>query len=280
MEKSSEAELGIIRTMGGRIAHDDELGFSYLDSQTHAARMTMPTGPQVADQSGDVDAGAMATLLDTVCGVGAMASLEFLEVVATIDLRIDYLRRLSLGEDIEARSEVCHTGGQPQNGSLVMHGCVKRRGDENEIARCTGRFIRRLLPQVTAQKGVIRQEAPRVAVSYSEFMGFQEGAQDSMILPYRPGLLGNGSLPSLHGGAIAALLQESGCLYMRRHARVKLPLATAHFSFLRFGRPADLHAMPEVIRLGSGATTIRVEAFQKAEAGRPVACAILTFAPL
>lgn len=279
MQQVPKVELGVIRAMRGRIAHDDELGICYSDSLNQAAHLTMPAGPQVGDGNQHVDAGAVATLLDTACGIGAMTSLGFLEVVATIDLRIDYMDRLALGPVIEARSEISHRAGTIGNGSIVMQGSVSRQSDNGVAARCVGRFTRRCLPNASLEDRMIAEGKPSGAASYTEFMGFQDGAQDSTILPYRLGLLGNGSLPSLHGGVIAALLQEAGCRYMRRHASEVLPLVTAQFNFLRFGRPADLCAVPEAMRLGRGAATIRVNAIQMTDAARPIACAMLTFAP-
>lgn len=81
----------------------------------------------------------------------------------------------------------------------------------------------------------------------------------------------------MHGGAIAAHLQDCGRRFVERASERPMILLTAHFSFLRFGRPVDVTAQPEPVRIGRSTATIRVSAHQGKDAGRPIACATLTF---
>ena len=62
---------------------------------------------------GDVEAqvihgGAITTLLDNLSGMACAASLEEFRFVATLDLRIDYMRPAESGRDILAEAECYH----------------------------------------------------------------------------------------------------------------------------------------------------------------------------
>jgi uncharacterized protein (TIGR00369 family) len=72
--------------------------------------------PYRADLVGDPDTGVIAggvatTLLDQVCGVAAVAALKEPTSVATIDLRIDYMRPSKPGCDLMAEA-YCYKAGR------------------------------------------------------------------------------------------------------------------------------------------------------------------------
>lgn len=71
--------------------------------------------PYRADLVGDPDTGVIAggvlvAFLDHVCGAAAMAGLRELKVLATLDLRIDYMRPAQPGRDILAEA-FCYKAG-------------------------------------------------------------------------------------------------------------------------------------------------------------------------
>lgn len=279
MQQMSRTERGVLRTMRGRIAHDDELGMRYEDVPGRACGITMPAGASVDGGDGRVDEGALATLLDTVCGIGAMAHMDFEEAVATLDLRIDYFARPPLGTPLRATSEVTHQAGAPGAGSLLVTAEARGTGAPLAAARATGRFIRRPMPAQEGEAGSYPSGTFREARDYAALMAFRSSEPGHTVLPFRPGLVGNGSLPSLHGGAVAALLQECACRYLaaQRDGAAPLALVTAHFSFLRFGRSADVEARAMPVRLGWATATLEVDAFQDSAEDRPIARAVLTF---
>ena len=118
-------------------------------------------------------------------------------------------------------------------------------------------------------------------VPYARFLGLTAGRQgEELITTMRFGahLVGNPSLPALHGGTLGALL-ESAAIFelMWRAETVVLPKTiTLTVDYLRPGAPVDTHARGVVTRQGRRVTNVRMEAWQ-ADRGAPVATAHAVF---
>lgn len=87
--------------------HAVYLGLQVIETGPRFAVMKLPYRPEIV---GDprrkvVFGGAITTLLDHASGLCVACSLENLEAIATIDLRIDYLRAAQPGCDLYARTE-------------------------------------------------------------------------------------------------------------------------------------------------------------------------------
>lgn len=273
-------ELGLARTMRGRIRHDDELGVRYGGDAGGAVTLTLEDASFLRDGSagGAIGTGPMATILDSACGVAAMARLEFREAVATVDLRLDFLRPPEPGKGIVAAARVAEILGQPGRGSVVVRAEARHAGDPSMplLAVAVGRFIRRPLGEASPPGSVPPPGPLAVGDSYDTLMGFRRGGDGAVVMPFRPGLVGNGSLPSLHGGAIAAHLQESARMALGAAASTPFTLATAHFTYLRFGASEDVVARPEVVRAGVNTASVHVTSYQQ-DAQRPIATGAFTF---
>jgi uncharacterized protein (TIGR00369 family) len=71
--------------------------------------------PYRAELVGDPDTGVIAggvitTFLDQLCGVAAIAAMDVPAIVATIDLRIDYMRPAAPGRDVLAEAQCYKLG--------------------------------------------------------------------------------------------------------------------------------------------------------------------------
>ena len=82
----------LFKTMGIDIAR--------IDNGT--AEMAMPFSMRLSDHRGALHRGALVTLLDTTCGLAIFSALQSMRPIATIDLRIDYLRSIPTGVGIRA----------------------------------------------------------------------------------------------------------------------------------------------------------------------------------
>lgn len=123
------------------------------------------------------------------------------------------------------------------------------------------------------------------SIPYLHFMGIsfdRRGDELTAIIRYHDSLIGNPSLPALHGGAIAAFLESSALIELSWRALLKKieasPLVphdiksgtqvempkTIDFTvdYLRTGLPRDAYARASVRRSGRRYASVFVEAWQ------------------
>lgn len=88
------------------IPHSKEAGIVVGSLAADAADLRLPYR---ADWLGDAERGLIATgivttLVDTACGLAVLAKLGSYEPIATLDLRMDYLRAAVAGRDLHCRA--------------------------------------------------------------------------------------------------------------------------------------------------------------------------------
>ncbi len=82
------------------------LGFRLVSVQSGEAAMAMPwRADLVGDpQTGVLAGGVITTLLDHVCGLAVSMALPQQNAIATLDLRLDYMRAAVPGREIIAKA--------------------------------------------------------------------------------------------------------------------------------------------------------------------------------
>ncbi|NWG46980.1 MAG: PaaI family thioesterase [Alphaproteobacteria bacterium] len=88
------------------IPHGRALGIRCTGIEEGRARLEMPyRADLVGDpETGVLHGGVITTLLDTVSGLAALSALDRLRSMATLDLRIDYMRPASPEETVFAEA--------------------------------------------------------------------------------------------------------------------------------------------------------------------------------
>jgi uncharacterized protein (TIGR00369 family) len=89
------------------IPHARACGMEIVELTAAHATLTMPFRDHfLADtERGLIHPGAISTLVDTTCGVALMAAAGPVERIATLDLRLDYLRPALSPKPLFARAE-------------------------------------------------------------------------------------------------------------------------------------------------------------------------------
>lgn len=119
------------------------------------------------------------------------------------------------------------------------------------------------------------------AIPYLRFLGVTvESVGGELIgkMAYSDPLIGNASLPALHGGAIGALLESTAILqtFLESETLVLPKIVTITVDFLRSGRPVDTFAKGTITKQGRRVVNVGVEAWQEDRA-RPIARANAIF---
>ena len=82
------------------------LGFESVSLDKATAVLKVPYDKKLVGDpdTGVIAGGVVTTLLDHCCGQAAHAALDSFKFIATLDLRIDYMRAAEPGKDIFARA--------------------------------------------------------------------------------------------------------------------------------------------------------------------------------
>lgn len=103
---SKDALVALLPQLAAGAAHTHALGFAFDGLDEDAVRLRVPWRE---DLVGDPDSGVFAgglvtTLLDHVGGLAVWAALERFESIATLDMRVDYMRPAAKGRDLIAQA--------------------------------------------------------------------------------------------------------------------------------------------------------------------------------
>jgi uncharacterized protein (TIGR00369 family) len=112
-------------------------------------------------------------------------------------------------------------------------------------------------------------------IPYARFLGIKverKGSEITTILPYQDSLIGNTSLPALHGGAIGAFLELTSVIQLLFDTSCERLPKTVDISidYLRSGKPVDTYGRAIVTRQGRRVANVRAEIWQE-EKSKPVA---------
>jgi uncharacterized protein (TIGR00369 family) len=104
----AESAEEMMRRAVGVIPHVLELGMQVVHAARGMAIMSLPYQEHLIGnpETGVLHGGVITTLIDSACGLAAVSAPEVPRRVATLDLRIDYLRPATPRRMVFARAEV------------------------------------------------------------------------------------------------------------------------------------------------------------------------------
>jgi uncharacterized protein (TIGR00369 family) len=110
---------------------------------------------------------------------------------------------------------------------------------------------------------------------YARFLGLvsdRDVDRLTVTMPFADKLIGNPVLPALHGGSTAALLELTAVAQVALlYPRLELPRPiNVTVTYLRSGRPQDVHARAVISKAGRRVAHVQAEAWQDDEA-QPIA---------
>ena len=114
-------------------------------------------------------------------------------------------------------------------------------------------------------------------VPFAGFLGLSLGLDDEGLFCKVAGdekLIGNPTLPALHGGVLGSLLESAAIFLLIWEIETPTIPKTINMSidYLRSGRPVDTYARGVVTKQGRRVANVRVEAWQE-DARNPIAAA-------
>lgn len=123
--------------------------------------------------------------------------------------------------------------------------------------------------------------AVQETIPYARFMGITAELVDGEVIGrmrYADHLVGNASVPALHGGTLGALMESTAIFKLLWHGETTTVPKTINITveYLRGARPEDVFARAEFTRHGRRVANVRVFAYQE-DLERPVAVATAHF---
>lgn len=117
------------------------------------------------------------------------------------------------------------------------------------------------------------------AIPYARFLGLsmkREGPTPIGVLSFGEALVGDATIPALHGGTLAALLESTAMMaVLVDPATTTMPRTiTITIDYLRSGRAQDTFCRPRIVRQGRRVAVVAVEAYQD-DPDKPCATAIV-----
>jgi len=107
-EKPTLVPHEIVAQYMGTLPHAKELGIVAVHVVRGMGILRLPYADKLVGnpENGVLHGGVVTTLIDTVCGLAALTAPPRPQPLATLDLRIDYLRPATPHLDLFARAEV------------------------------------------------------------------------------------------------------------------------------------------------------------------------------
>ncbi|MEZ5727929.1 MAG: hotdog domain-containing protein [Burkholderiaceae bacterium] len=252
--------------------------------------MSLPADPRwnVDTERGLLHPGVLTVLADTTCGGAVGFALKKPTTLATLDLRMDYLRAPLAGQDVVCVGD-CY---RITRSVAFARGLLTQDDPTRPVAEIQATFM------LNTPSGPRRAEAttieagidPRMVAAPPAPQGWQAPGSDAPIpldrevpyagylgirvvrepdrllfrMPYRDDLVGNPNLPALHGGVVAAFAESSALLHLVLALDGSRYPKGIDFSadYLRPGRPLDTWAQCDIVRLGSRVALVQIRCWQ------------------
>ena len=144
--RGPEAFRAILRQVfGGDIPHVEALGIFVEAFEGPRILMRLPYREELVGdpESGVLHGGAVTTLIDSACGLGVVAALDKPRPVATLDLRIDYLKPAEAGRDLLCRAECYRVAHQV---AFARASAFHEGAEDAPVAAALGSFMLSDLP--------------------------------------------------------------------------------------------------------------------------------------
>jgi uncharacterized protein (TIGR00369 family) len=121
------------------VPHARALGLTIADAKKGEAWLTVPYDKKLIGnvETGVIHGGVITAMLDNACGVAVQLALPGRMSIATLDLRIDYMKPATPGEPLTGHA---HCYKVTRNIAFVR-GTAYHTDESDPIATCVGTFM-------------------------------------------------------------------------------------------------------------------------------------------
>lgn len=130
----------LIASIAQFVPHNMALGIRFVSLTDGRVTLALPYDAKLVGNpvTGVVHGGAITAMLDAACGLAVLYKLGEPLPIATLDLRIDYLRPATPGKEVLARAECFRT---TKNVAFVRCEAFHEGSENDGVAVANGTFI-------------------------------------------------------------------------------------------------------------------------------------------
>jgi uncharacterized protein (TIGR00369 family) len=139
--QSLTREQQIVGHMLESIQHCKVLNMQRVEAERGKVTLMIPYAQEIIGNpdTGVIHGGPLTTLMDTACGAASVIALEEIQICPTLDLRIDYMKPATPGEDVHGSAEIYRVSSQV----IFARGVAYHKGEKDSpIAHCVATFMR------------------------------------------------------------------------------------------------------------------------------------------
>lgn len=120
--------------------HGTVVGIEFVSVERNRACLKVPYKEELVGnpETGVIHGGVIITLMDSVTGRAVLCSIPDIEAIATLDLRVDYMKPATIGKTIYASAE-CY---KLTNSIAFVRGVAYQDDESDLVATCTATFMR------------------------------------------------------------------------------------------------------------------------------------------
>ena len=136
----SERAVRLSGQVLGHVPHGAAIGLRLIDVRKGMALVGVGYAPHLVGdpETQVISGGVITTLLDIASGIATLMSLDAPEAIATLDLRIDYMRAATPGRDLLARCRVTRR----TRTIVFVSGVCFEDSEEDPVAMSVATFMR------------------------------------------------------------------------------------------------------------------------------------------
>jgi len=233
-------------------------------------------------ETGVLHGGVVTALLDESCGVAVQLALDGTRAIATLDLRIDYQKPATPGQDLKAHSVcTCVT-----RSIAFVRATAYQDSEDSSVATATACFMidanqtNMLAERPEDYRNVPTLDAPADPTSpfanspFARCLGIRIAENGTLVMPFSPRIVGNPVLPAIHGGITGAFLETTAIVGVTRELGAPVapkPIGLT-INYLRSGRALDSYANVSIVKQGRRVVAFEARAWQDAPE-KPIATA-------
>lgn len=107
-----------------------------IDSKAQTSEVELLIREDHLSSAGRVHGGVVAAFLDYACGAAVFSTLRKEDFCSTVELKVNYLRPIDLGDRLVAKTQIVFRGKR----LCVLHSLLFRNKDKKPVSMATSTF--------------------------------------------------------------------------------------------------------------------------------------------